>query len=172
MPESPTPEQKARAATLEAEASGRHVDPAWAAQGQRLLDRAHNLQNGGRGDLELLSLGMSDLLVSQKKMQDHIFELPKRTEVREMISTGVSMHATTCALARGDGVDSSGLDLKKIGVTAKGRAGLQTLVWVAGAIVIILLVFGERLIQAWERHDAPHSAPANPAQALKKGPNE
>lgn len=117
--------------------------------GAALLESADHLRNGGKNDHELFIRSFAVMLESQKLQQDLLSELPKRTEVREMITT----HATQCALARKETEETSGLLLGRAGLQATGKAAI----WAVIALIVLIAVLGPYIpdiISAW-RKDKP-----------------
>lgn len=134
---------------------------------RRLRHYEHGLKNGGKGDTELLSRGVSALLASQIQMRDtqvkiyeQLDQLATRTEVREMIAN----HATTCAEAR-PRPEAESIDVSKGGIKAVGTKSVTAVKWGVGLLVLLLIVLGPQLPGMIRAYKGAAEVPAPAAKA-------
>lgn len=93
---------------------------------------AHELRNGGGGDLHVQSEGIALLL---EKVDELRLNTPTREEVRKIIDHALSIHTTTCSNARER--ETSEFSWSKIGLSAKG-AGIKVILCLSALLALIV----------------------------------
>lgn len=120
------------------------------------LNLCNELENGGGGSMQKQSLALSKIMQAQdaqgktmETMAKRLANLPDRTEVREMIKEGLSIHIDSCDAAR-DGKPSPVEEFVfgKGGLTMKGRTSLLVGLALGGGVVWFL-VKAIPNIEAW-----------------------
>ena len=130
---------------------------------RRLIHYEQGLKNGGKGDMALLSRGVSAVLASQiqmRGMQTDIHETLKTLATRDEVRSMIFSHASTCASARGGPNPSDSLEIGKGWLRARGDSAVRMAVVAVALLAFVLYVavpYGEQLIRAW-RNSAPAAA--------------
>lgn len=99
------------------------------------------LRNGDAGNPVVQGQATADIIDGIAKIEKRLGEIPVRSEVREMIQEGLSIHIQSCDAAR-DGKPAESNKFKlgagKLGVEAEGRAGviITAVIWVTVGVVL------------------------------------
>lgn len=99
------------------------------------------LRNGHAADLATQGHGIADIIDGMKELEKRVDEIPTRSEVQQMIDSGLGIHIKTCAEARPKPAQPEPVEfhLGKGGLEMKGRAAMLAGSVLGGAVVFFLV---------------------------------
>ena len=112
------------------------------------MNLCNELENGGGNSMQKQSLALSKIMQAQdaqgktmQAMAKRLEDIPDRTEVQQMVDSGLGIHIKTCADARPKPAQPEPVEfhLGKGGLEMKGRAAMLAGSILGGAVVFFLV---------------------------------
>ena len=101
----------------------------------------HDIENSKRGDLDTQGLAIGQCMRGINEIKDALENIPNRTEVQQMIGSGLGIHIKTCADARPKPAQPEPVEfhLGKGGLEMKGKAAMFAGSVLGGGVVLFLV---------------------------------